>query len=143
MRVRLCVTAKLPVFRPWFWTIILLKCCARFLQLGLVETPHSTSFSNKERAGRRRQKAWHSSHFLSQSPETNRTQRHQDAPKAKFAKAYHDKTVNKANIGVFLILYWSSNSFFSLVCQILHRARLHGTILRTRPCTEPCSLRQT
>ena len=32
-RVRPCVTAKLPVFRPWFWTLILLKCCARFLQL--------------------------------------------------------------------------------------------------------------
>ena len=33
MRVRPRVTAKLPVLRPWFWTLILLKHCAHFLPI--------------------------------------------------------------------------------------------------------------
>ena len=33
MGVRPCVTSKLPVLRPWFWNLTLLKSCARFLLL--------------------------------------------------------------------------------------------------------------
>ena len=33
LTVRPCVTAKLPVLRPWFWILILLKYCTCFLLL--------------------------------------------------------------------------------------------------------------